>query len=75
MIASFSVLNSHHRISARKNRTVDSVPERMPGSIAERPVEAMEDVLRADYGDAAQKAVNDAARAKSKPSNAVSGPR
>ena len=35
----------------------------------------MEDVLRADYGDAAQKAVNDAARAKSKPSNAVSGPR
>jgi hypothetical protein len=35
----------------------------------------MEDVLRADYGDAAQKAVNVAARAKSKPSNAVSGPR
>ena len=79
MIASFSVLNSHHRISAvQQNRTVaavDSVPERMPGSIAERPVAAMEDVLRADYGDAAQKAVNDAARAKSKPSNAVSGPR
>ena len=32
----------------------------------------MEDVLRADYGDAAQKALNDAARAKSKPSSTVS---
>ena len=57
----------------RVHSTVDSGPENgHAGSPKQSAPAQMEDVLRADYGDAAQKALNDAARAKSKPSSTVS---